>query len=203
MIIKPSLFLLFISPILLMAQSNTTALDTGMVNASVNEKGELHIVPSANSSEKGFDFFYGSWNVTGRKLKTRLNNSNDWVNFTAKLKCSKILMGIGNIEPFYTKNNGQDFEAFTLRLFDSKTRLWSIYYANPNYVSMESPQVGSFENNIGWFYSKDTWNGEKIIIVYKWDRTNPERPTMSQAFSTDNGKTWEWNLHQTFDRVKE
>ncbi|HEX4851545.1 MAG TPA: hypothetical protein VFV08_12095, partial [Puia sp.] len=64
------------------------------------------------------------------------------------------------------------------------------------------PQVGSFEGNVGWFYAKDIWDGKKIIIVYKWDKSNPDRPTMSQAFSTDNGKTWEWNLEQIFERIK-
>jgi hypothetical protein len=190
-----------ITPLSTKAQSANPSTDTGMVNASVNEKDELRIIPSKNSSEKDFDFFDGSWNVTGKRLKTRLHNSNEWVDFTAKLKCSKIIQGFGNEEPYYQKVNGQDFEAFTLRLFDTKTRLWSIYYANPNYVSMESPQVGSFENNIGLFYSKDTWEGKKIIIVYKWDRTNPDKPTMSQAFSTDNGKTWEWNLRQHFEKT--
>jgi len=183
------------------AQAPDYLTDPGMVNASVNEKDELKVIPSNNSSEKDFDFFDGSWNVTGKRLKARLHNSHEWVDYTAKLKCSKIIQGFGNQEPYYQKVNGRDFEAFTLRLFDAKTKLWSIYYANPNYVSMETPQVGSFENNIGLFYSKDTWEGKKIIIVYKWDRTNPAKPTMSQAFSADNGKTWEWNLHQQFEKT--
>ena len=200
-ILSGFLSLIAIAPLSSHAQSPDRLTDTGMVNASVNEKDELQIIPSKNSSEKDFDFFDGSWNVTGKRLKARLHNSHEWVDYTAKLKCSKIIQGFGNEEPYFQKVNGRDFEAFTLRLFDAKTKLWSIYYANPNYVSMETPQVGSFENNIGLFYSKDTWEGKKIIIVYKWDRTNPDKPTMSQAFSADNGKTWEWNLHQQFEKT--
>src|SRR5664279_548827 len=141
--------LIAIAPLSVRAQTTDQSTDIGMVNASVNEKDELLIIPSKSSSEKDFDFFHGSWNVTGKRLKLRLHNSHEWVDYAAKLKCSKIIQGFGNEEPYYQTVNGRDFEAFTLRLFDAKTRLWSIYYANPNYVSMETPQVGSFENNIG------------------------------------------------------
>ena len=196
-------FLIFISPFTMKGQPPVPSETTGMTNASVNEKGELKIVPAAKSSEKDFDFFYGSWKVNGKKLKSRLHHSNEWVSFTATLNCSEMMGGYANIEPFYTQTNGKDFKAFTLRLFDSATKLWSIYYAYPSNVTMQNPQVGSFQNNIGWFYARDIWEGKDIIIVYRWDRTNPDKPTMCQAFSADNGKTWEWNYLQSFEKIKE
>ena len=195
--------LIFISPFAMKGQPPVPSEKTGMVNATVNDKGELKIIPYAKSSEVDFDFFYGSWKVNGKKLKSRLHNSNEWILFTATLHCSKMIGGYANIEPFYTQANGKDFEAFTLRLFDSATRLWSIYYAYPANVSMQNPQVGSFQNNIGWFYARDVWEGKDIIIVYRWDRTDPDKPTMCQAFSIDNGKTWEWNYLQSFEKIKE
>jgi hypothetical protein len=142
-------FLIFISPFVLRGQPPVPSETTGMVNATVNEKGELKIVSAAKSSETDFDFFYGSWKVTGKTLRSRLHHSNEWTSFTAKLKCSKMIQGFANVEPFYTQKNGKDFEAFTLRLFDSTTKLWSIYYAYPANVSMQNPQVGSFQNKIG------------------------------------------------------
>ena len=196
-------FLIFICPFVMKGQPPVPSETTGMTNATINEKGELKVVPDAKSSERDFDFFYGSWNVKGKKLKSRLHNSNEWISFAAKLKCSEMIGGYANIEPFYTQTNGKDFEAFTLRLFDSATKLWSIYYAYPANVSMQNPQVGSFQNNIGWFYARDVWEGKNIIIVYRWDRTDPDKPTMCQAFSADNGKTWEWNYLQSFERIKE
>ncbi len=195
-------FMIFISPFIIKGQPPIPAETTGLTNATINEKGELKIAAATRSSEKDFDFFYGSWNVAGKKLKSRLHHSNEWISFTAKLKCSGMIGGYANIEPFYTKANGKDFEAFTLRVFDSTARLWSIYYAYPANVSMQNPQVGSFQNNIGWFYARDVWEGKNIIIVYRWDRTDSEKPTMCQAFSDDNGKTWEWNYLQSFEKIK-
>ena len=191
---------LFLVPLIICAQP-AIPTDTGMVNAHVDEMGKLQITAAGSSNLHDFDFFYGSWKVNGTRLKTRLHNSTEWIPFTAKLKCSKIIQGTGNIEPFFMTRDGQDFEAFTLRLFDAKTKCWSIYYAWPGDVSMQNPQVGSFQNDIGWFYSRDTWEGKPIIIVYRWDRRNPNKPTMCQAFSTDDGKTWEWNYLQSFERI--
>ena len=53
--------------------------------------------------------------------------------------------------------------------------------------------VGSFENNVGHFFAKDTFNGKPIIMMFRWDARDKEHPVWSQAFSPDNGKTWEWN----------
>ena len=83
----------------------------------------------------------------------------------------------------------------TLRLFNPATRLWSIYWADSNRGILETPVVGSFENSIGQFYSTDIFNGRKIMVVYQWDKSDTENPVWSQAFSEDNGKTWEWNWY--------
>ena len=95
-------FLIFICPFILRGQPPIPPETSGMINATVNDKGELKIISSAKSSETDFDFFYGSWKVNGKKLKSRLHNSNEWTMFTAKLNCSKMIGGYANIEPFYT-----------------------------------------------------------------------------------------------------
>src|SRR5258708_12317974 len=103
-------FMIFISPFIMKAQPPVPSETTGMTNATVNEKGELKIVPDAKSAVTDFDFFYGSWKVTGRRLKSRLHNSNEWTSFAAKLKCSKIIRDYAIIEPFYTHTNLTNFQ---------------------------------------------------------------------------------------------
>ena len=61
--------------------------------------------------------------------------------------------------------------------------------------------VGSFENKIGHFFARDTFKGQPIIVVFRWDVRNPQLPIWSQAFSTDNGKTWEWNSINVSERA--
>jgi hypothetical protein len=62
--------------------------------------------------------------------------------------------------------------------------------------------VGSFENKIGHFFARDTYKGRLIIVVFRWDVRNPSLPVWSQAFSTDEGKTWEWNSINVSERVR-
>ena len=163
---------------------------------------ELVIVPSAGSSKNDFDFFIGKWLVKNRKLKTRLNAAKEWTEFEATIEDHMILNGLGNMDHFKTFFNDSPFEALTLRLFNPVTRLWSIYWADNNSGTLDVPQVGSFENSIGHFYSKDIFQGKEIIVAFKWDKTNPVNPGWSQAFSPDNGKTWEWNWYMDMQRVE-
>ena len=62
--------------------------------------------------------------------------------------------------------------------------------------------VGSFEQKIGHFFARDTYRGTPVIVVFRWDVRNPERPIWSQAFSTDEGKTWEWNSINVSERAR-
>ena len=94
-----------------------------------------------------------------------------------------------------------NFEGLTLRLFSPKTRLWSLYWVATNSGVLDPPVVGSFENNVGHFFCKDTFNGKPIIMMFRWDARNKDRPIWSQAFSTDNGKTWEWNWYNVSERI--
>ena len=154
---------------------------------------DLNIVPAKNSSHTDFDFFIGKWKIHNRKLKSRLTNCDEWIEFEAAQECSPILNGFGNQDFFHANFDGKAFEATTIRLFNPKTRLWSIYWADSNAVVLDVPQVGSYDGNIGKFYAKDAWEGTPVIVKFRWDKTDPDAPVWSQAFSADDGKTWEWN----------
>ena len=112
-----------------------------------------------------------------------------------------ILNGIGNTDVFKTTVDGKPFEGMTLRLFDPITRLWSIYWADSNKGVLDPPVMGSFDNNIGTFYGRDVFDGKEIIVKFNWDKTNPDKPAWSQAFSEDNGVTWEWNWYMYMTRI--
>ncbi|MEP6952323.1 MAG: hypothetical protein ABI863_23730 [Ginsengibacter sp.] len=172
-----------------------------MESIKCNNKGELEIIPSLNSSKNDFDFLIGKWTVKNRKLKTRLDGCNGWIEFDATNEDHGVLNGLGNMDRFKTFFNEKPFEGLTIRLFNPVTRLWSIYWADSNVGVLDVPQVGSFEKNIGYFYSKDIFRGKEIIVVFKWDKTDLENPSWSQAFSADNGKTLEWNWYMYMSRI--
>lgn len=169
-----------------------------MEQVQLNEAGELIITPAASSSQHDFDFLQGNWQVLNRKLKTRLNGCTEWLEFPATQEFWKVLQGMGNTDRFITVVDGKPFEGLTLRLFNPATRLWSIYWADSNVVALDPPVLGSFQDNIGHFFTRDTFNGIPIIVRFKWDATNPAQPVWSQAFSNDQGQTWEWNWYMYF-----
>jgi hypothetical protein len=164
--------------------------------------GELDIHASATSSQNDFDFLVGKWDLKDKKLKSRLTNSNEWIEFESTVEMHKLLNGIGNMDTYRTTVDGKPFEGIALRLFNPKTKLWSIYWVDSNVGVMDPPVVGSFEGNIGTFFCKDKFKGKDIVVAFIWDKTDPENPVWSQAFSPDKGKTWEVNATNTSHRAK-
>jgi hypothetical protein len=169
----------------------------------VKKEKALKIKPSTTSSEHDFDFLQGKWKVHNRMLKSRLTNSDEWIEFESELHMKKTLNGFGNIENFYSDNNGTPFEGMAIRLFNKETKLWKVYWVDSNGLTMDDvPVTGSFENKVGKLYANDIFNEKEILILYQWDATNPEHPKWSQALSTDNGKTWEWNWKMELTRIE-
>jgi hypothetical protein len=167
------------------------------------ELKDLSILPSAISSQNDFDFLEGKWKVQNRKLKTRLNNSNEWSEFESELHMRKTLNGLGNVENFYAVFDGKPFEGQAVRLFNPEIKLWTVYWMDSgNPVMDQHPVTGSFDNGVGKFYARDTFNGQPIVVLYQWDVTNPLQPEWSQAFSPDGGKTWEWNWEMKLTRMQ-
>ena len=168
---------------------------------TVDSKGELIITASPTSSKNDFDFFEGQWKLRNRKLKTRLNNCTEWIEFESTQKMYQVLNGLGNIDNFLATFDGVPFEGMSVRLFNPKTRLWTIYWADSVEGVLQPGVQGSFENDIAHFFTKDIFEGKNILLVFRWDIRDKENPVWSQAFSTDNGKTWEWNWYMYCTKI--
>ena len=177
-----------------------------MVNAAVRADGELTITPSSTSSQHDFDFLAGKWTMDNKRLKRRLDNCNEWIEYKSTDENFGVLLnGLANLDIYKTnfnQVNDKPYEGLTLRLFNPETKLWSLYWVDSNLGVLDPPVVGSFEGTVGTFYCKDIFQGKPILVMFKWDKTDPENPVWSQAFSPDNGKTWEMNMTNVSHRVK-
>jgi hypothetical protein len=190
------------------AQDTVLTADPAVPIPKVNfdEKGELKITASATSSPNDFDFLVGKWKMHNRHLNQRLENCKDWTEFDSSDENMKILNDTADMDTYSTTEfpgqEGKLFQGLTLRLFNPKTKLWSLYWVASNTGAIDPPVVGSFENGVGHFFGKDTLNGKPIIVMFRWDARNKDRPIWGQAFSPDNGKTWEWNFFNVSERIK-
>lgn len=177
-----------------------------MVNAAISPEGELIITASKTSSQQDFNFLAGKWTMDNKRLKCRLNNCTEWIEYeSTDENFGSLLNGLANLDIYRTRFNmvnDKPYEGLTLRLFNPQTKLWSLYWVDSNLGILDPPVVGSFEGSIGTFYCKDVFEGKPILVMFKWDKTDPDHPVWSQAFSEDNGVTWEMNLTNVSHRVK-
>ncbi len=179
----------------------TNKNDIEIPEIKFSKDGELIITASPGSSKHDFDFYEGKWKLRNKKLKTRLNNCTEWAEFESTQEMYRVLNGLGNIDNYLATFDGVPFEGMSVRLFNPKTKLWSIYWADSNEGVLQPPVIGSFENEMAHFFTKDNFNGKNILVVFRWDIRDKENPAWSQAFSEDNGKTWEWNWYMYFSRI--
>jgi len=160
------------------------------------------ITPLGDDGRHDFDFYYGDWLIRNERLRERLVGSEDWETFEATQTCAPILGGLGNIDDFHTDWSG-GFIGMTLRLFDPKTKQWSIYWASNRGGVLEPPVVGAFEDGVGTFYGRDQHKGTPVLARFIWSDISRDSARWQQAFSTDEGKTWEtnWIMHMTRARA--
>ena len=166
----------------------------------LDDNGQLVVTASAASSKHDFDFYEGKWQLHNRKLKSIFTNSTEWMEFQSTQEMYRMLNGLGNIDNYLTEFDGKPFEGMSLRLFNPATNLWSIYWADSNRGSLDPAVVGSFENKIGHFFTRDIYKNKNILVVFRWDARDQNNPVWSQAFSDNEGQTWEWNWFMYFSK---
>ena len=148
-----------------------------------------------------FDFLIGSWRVHHYRLKERLADNHEWIEFEGTCAMQKILGGAGNMDENVLNFPGDAFRAVSLRTYDPTKKQWSIWWIdgrNPSHL--DPPVLGGFKNGIGTFYAKDTFKGKPISIRFLWTNLTTE-PHWEQAFSDDGGKTWETNWIMEFVKI--
>lgn len=149
-----------------------------------------------------FDFLFGAWNVRHRRLKERLNGSDEWEEFAGTSETRPILAGGGNIEDHFIAFPDGAYRAAALRSWDAVSSSWAIWWLDGRRPHvMDAPVVGRFENGIGTFLADDTIDGLPIRVRFIWSDIQEDTCRWRQAFSADGGKTWETNWVMEFARI--
>lgn len=151
---------------------------------------------------RDFDFLFGRWTIHNRKLASmREPGCTEWVEFTAEGEARPILGGLGNIDSFITADMPGPFEGMTLRLFDPQADLWRIWWASTGMPGrLDPPMEGRFSDGHGVFFCDDVLNGRPIKVRFDWT-PGETSARWEQAFSYDDGQTWEKNWIMSFTRA--
>ena len=151
-----------------------------------------------------FDFLVGEWRVHHRRLKERLADNHEWIEFEGTCAMRKLMDGWSNVDDNVLDMPGGAYRAVGLRAYDPKTAQWAIWWLdgrNP-FGELDPPVKGRFTDGVGNFYADSTLRGKPIRMRFTWSHITPTTAQWEQAFSPDGGKTWEMNWHMDFERVR-
>lgn len=150
-----------------------------------------------------FDFEIGTWRTRLRRLLHPLTGSTAWVVYEGTTVVRKVWNGRANLVELEADGPEGHFEGLNLRLYDPRSRQWSLNFANARDGKVAAPTIGQFRDGRGEFYDQETLNGRAILVRFVISDVTAESCRFEQAFSGDGGKTWEVNWVATDTRVNE
>jgi hypothetical protein len=140
-----------------------------------------------------FDFLVGTWAVTNRRLKQRLKGSREWECFEGQLRARLYMGGQAIVDDNVLRAPAATYRAITVRTFDPAKHKWSIWWFDGRKPGdLDPPLVGSFEQGVGTFFAEDSLDGRPIRVRFIW-RHAGRHALWEQAYSEDDGQTWEVN----------
>jgi hypothetical protein len=150
----------------------------------------------------GFDFLFGRWKIENRRLRHPLTGSSEWYEFQSTSTEQPLLGGQGSLEQYdAAETPAGPIHAIAVRLYNSKSHQWSIYWSKAGTGEFCVPTVGGFKGGVGLFFDRETYEGRPILVRFTWTHRGSSSCRFEQAFSSDNGKTWEANWIMNFRRI--
>jgi hypothetical protein len=158
------------------------------------QSSELH------DGSRDFDFNFGVWKTHITRLGHPLTGSSTWVDYDGTSRVSKIWNGRASLFELEATGPAGHIEGVGLRLYNPKSRQWSLNWASSRDGVIGKPMIGEFANGEGHFYDQEDFQGRSILDRNGFSDIKPDSSRFEQAFSDDGGKNWETNWIMTFTR---
>jgi hypothetical protein len=149
-----------------------------------------------------FDFEIGTWKTHLKRRLRPLTGSNTWVEYEGTTVVRKVWNGRANLVELVADGPAGHFEGLSLRLYNPKSRQWSLNFSNSLDGTLSTPAIGEFKNGRGEFFNQETLNGRAILVRFVISDITSNSCRFEQSFSDDGGKTWEVNWIAVDTRVK-
>ena len=156
---------------------------------------------AAPDGQHDFDFHIGNWKTHVSRLQQPLSGSTTWVEYDGTTVVSKVWNGRANLVELEVDGAAGHLELLSLRLYNPESHQWSLNVASSRGGELGIPTIGAFKNGRGEFFDRETFNGRNILVRFTIYDIKASSCKFEQAFSADDGKTWEVNWRATDTRV--
>lgn len=130
-------------------------------------------------------------------------NDASWESFRGVCKVTPILGGYGIVEETSLLAPEGIYHAVTIRCFDPQTDAWVVSAIDGRHPRhRDRPLTGRFRDGLGAFFSEDEVEGHRIRVRFIWSNMTPTSARGQQAFSSDDGASWETNWTMEFERAR-
>jgi hypothetical protein len=156
----------------------------------------------AADASHDFDSQIGNWRTTLKRLKDPLSASQTWLDYQGTSTVRAVMDGRANLVELRVAGAAGRIDGISLRLYDPTQGQWSLNYANLADGSIGIPSVGKFTGGRGEFYSNEKFRGRDVKVRFVIQPQGADVIHFEQAFSIDDGRTWEVNWIATDTRVR-
>ena len=149
-----------------------------------------------------FDWELGTWRTSVRVLAEPLSDSADrWLEFEGTSVVRPLMDGRANVVELRVSGAAGEIAGLNLRLYEPATQRWSATFASLRDGQLTPSVFGGFHDGVGEFHGDDDLGGRPITVRFVIERDGADRATFTQAFSADEGTTWQTNWVAVDERI--
>ncbi len=156
---------------------------------------------ASGDAQHDFDFNFGSWKTHVSRLLQPLSGSSTWVEYDGTSVVSKVWGGRASLFELEVDGPAGHIEGAGLRLYDPRSRQWSLNWASSRDGDMQHPMIGRFAGGRGEFFDHEVINGKSVLERNSFLDISQDFARFEQASSADGGHSWETNWIMTFARL--
>ncbi|WP_257384868.1 hypothetical protein [Tahibacter caeni] len=157
---------------------------------------------AAQDAQRDFDFEFGTWKTEVRRLAKPLSGSQEWIAYSGTTVVRPLLGGRSNVAELSIEGASGRIDGVSLRLYEPAAKQWSLNFANLRSGVLTAPVVGAFRDGRGEFHGRDELDGRPIRVRFVISEITRDSARFEQAYSADDGRTWETNWIATDTRIR-
>lgn len=173
------------------------AVDARAAEAAPSDKPAA----AAPDGQHDFDWEIGAWKTEVSRRQRPLSGGETWVELEGTTVVRKLFDGRANIAELDIAGPSGRIQGISLRLYEPQARQWNINYANLGSGTLTAPITGGFKDGRGEFFGRDTLGDRPILVRFVIHCATRDVCRFEQAFSADEGKSWELNWIATDTRI--